>query len=166
LLLADDRQAPIIPSSDSHNVPKGAVQVGPLQNLKNRLRRVLVERAGFDTALREAVGEVAFVWAHFQLVAKPENALDEQILSFGLAGTLEGIQGMLRGKRRLREPESWEVLFAGIVQAQAYCHRHTDEDIRGAIAKVKTQLCPPPRRWPEGSAELIRRATMDEASIP
>jgi len=106
--------------------------------------------------------EVAFVWAHFQLVSKPADALDEQIVFFGLAGTLEGIQGMLRGKRRLRELERWEILFAGVVQAQAYCDRYADHEIREAISKVKTRLCPPPREWP---SSRIGTVSQDEVRI-
>ena len=68
--------------------------MGRLQSLKNGVGGFFVARSEVAAALREAAGEVAFVWAHFQLVAKPKNALDEQILSFGLAGALDGIQGM------------------------------------------------------------------------
>jgi hypothetical protein len=124
------------------------VEVRLLQGLTGSLSRALGRRAQLETAVREAIVEVAFVWAHFQLVSKPADALDEQIVFFGRAGTLEGIQGMLRGKRRLRELERWEILFAGVVHAQAYCDRYADHEIREAISSVKTRLCPPPREWP------------------
>ena len=139
--------------------------MGRLQSLKNGVGGFFVARSEVAAALREAAGEVAFVWAHFQLVAKPKNALDEQILSFGLAGALDGIQGMLTGKCRLRELDRWEVLFAGILRAHLYCHRYADHDISGAIAKVKARLCPPPRQWPDGPAKLIRSAVI-QVSAP
>lgn len=119
-----------------------------LQNLTGRLNRALARRGRLDAALREAIVEVAFVWAHFQQVAKPEDALDEQIVGFALAGTLDAIDMMLAGKCRLRESERWDVLFAGVIHAQTMHDRCDDGELRGAIAKAKTRLCPPPRRWP------------------
>ena len=106
------------------------MEVRLLQGLTGSLSRALGRRAQLEMAVREVIVEVAFVWAHFQLVSKPAGALDEQIVFFGRAGTLEGIQGMLRGKRRLRELERWEILFAGVVHAQAYCDRYADHEIR------------------------------------
>lgn len=131
-----------------------------LQGLAGGLSRALGRPGHLEAAFREVIAEVGFVWAHFQLVSKPTDALDEQIVFFGLAGTLEGIQGMLRGKSRLRELERWEILFAGIVQSRAYCDRYAEHELRGAIAKVKTRLCPPPREWP---TSRIGTAWRDEA---
>ena len=78
-----------------------------LQKLKGSFNRALARRGWLDTVVGEVIVEVAFVWAHFQLVAKPDGILDEQIVGFGLAGTLEAIEDMLAGKCRLRESERW-----------------------------------------------------------
>ena len=119
-----------------------------LQNLKGSLNRALARRTWLDAAMREVIVEVAFVWSHFQLVTQPKGPLDEQIVSFGLAGALEAIEGMLAGKCRLRESERWDLLFAGLIHAQAHHDRYDDDELRGAITKAKRRLCPPPRDWP------------------
>ena len=130
-----------------------------LQNLKGSLNRALARRAWLDAALSEVIGEVAFVWAHFQLASEPKDALDEQIVGFGLAGALDAIQGMLAGKCRLRESERWDLLFAGVIHAQAHHdHRYDDAAVRGAIAKAKMRLCPPPRRWPQSRLVMAEKS--------
>jgi hypothetical protein len=82
-----------------------------LQNLKRRLRlrqsHSHIRRAALEGPVQEVVGEVAFVWAHFQLVSKPENTLEDQILCFGVVGALDGVQVMLKGTCQLRERERW-----------------------------------------------------------
>jgi hypothetical protein len=120
-----------------------------LQDLKGSVNRGLARRTWLDAVLREVVVEVAFVWAHFQQVTEPDGVLEEQIVGFGLDGTLEAIGDMLAGRLRLRESERWDILFAGVIHARAYCPRHDEDALRNAVAMAKMRLYPPPRRWPQ-----------------
>lgn len=94
-----------------------------------------------DAAISAAIDEVAFDWALWQGVGRPDHVLHEQILEFGRAGTLNALATMPLGRWRSSDFELWDLIFSAIKQAQTYPERrYSDLEVQFAITLVKRKL--------------------------